>query len=167
MLLQTSCCGATIHINCTRTGWLPISHQSVQLYFCRGNILPKLILGAALLAGGAFAFKTFQEKQNEKKDDDMAKSDGKKSLWGKNWSLMHSYYFFLVGNWHRRKYFLRKIRIWLSIVACLSSWIHLPLFFFLESATNKVCHLVQLHDSHLLYCTDVVIIYLLPKFQGL
>jgi len=54
------------------------------LYFCRGNILPKLILGAALLAGGAFAFKTFQEKQNEKKDDDMAKSDGKKSLWGKN-----------------------------------------------------------------------------------
>ena len=45
-------------------------------------MLPKLLLGAALLAGGAFVFKTYQENQDSgKKEDPKAKKGG--IGWGK------------------------------------------------------------------------------------
>jgi hypothetical protein len=45
-------------------------------------VLPKLVLAAAVVAGGAFAFKTYQEAAAEKKEP--AKEPAKARLgWGK------------------------------------------------------------------------------------
>ena len=49
------------------------SHPS---YNCRGRLLPKLLLTAALVAGGAYAYKTYQDKQGEKKEDPKKKNGG-------------------------------------------------------------------------------------------
>jgi hypothetical protein len=50
------------------------------LLCCRGGLLPKLLLAAAVVGAGAFAYKTYQEKADEKKADDGKKAKGG---WGK------------------------------------------------------------------------------------
>lgn len=51
----------------------------------KGGFLPKLLLTAAIIGAGAFAVKTYQERQKWTKDEEPKKIEGKKvlGLWGK------------------------------------------------------------------------------------
>ena len=50
-------------------------HALLCLMVCRGGLVPKLLMGAVLVAGGVFAAKMIQEHANkdEKAEDDKGK----------------------------------------------------------------------------------------------